>query len=307
MSEEARPGERGGERGGERREEEQGERYFWPPPAGVHPPYAVATYGSTARRAPSQPLVRVAPSLERGGPRFSTASWPERADLTRPPSAGMSGTGRRTSAASAGAAGSGAPASSGVSAATATSAASAASTASPLSSPSALGERIVVAGRVVDERGRPVRDAMIELWQANAAGRYHHPGDQHDAPLDPNFHGVGRVFTDDHGDYRFLSIKPGAYPWRNHANAWRPAHIHFSLFGDSWGARLVTQMYFPGDPLLALDPIFHSIPDEAARARLVSRFELGLTQPELALGYRFDVVLRGRFATPFEDAPRGAR
>lgn len=277
MSEEERGGERGGEQG------EEGERYFWPPPAGVHPPYAVAAYGSTARRAPSQPLVRVAPSLERGGPRFSRESWPERADLTRLPAAGMSGTG------------------------TGVSAASGASAATPLASPSALGERIVVAGRVVDERGRPVRGAMIELWQANAAGRYHHPGDQHDAPLDPNFHGAGRVFTDDHGDYRFLSIKPGAYPWRNHANAWRPAHIHFSLFGDSWGARLVTQMYFPGDPLLALDPIFHSIPDEAARARLVSRFELGLTQPEYALGYRFDVVLRGRFATPFEDAPRGAR
>ncbi|HET9626935.1 MAG TPA: protocatechuate 3,4-dioxygenase subunit beta [Kofleriaceae bacterium] len=164
----------------------------------------------------------------------------------------------------------------------------------------ALGERIIVAGRVTDEADRPVAHAMIELWQANAAGRYHHARDQHDAPLDPNFSGVGRVFTDGDGRYRFVTIKPGAYPWRNHANAWRPNHIHFSLFGASWGARLVTQMYFPGDPLLAIDPIFQSVPDAAARDRLVAAFDLALTQPEWALGYRFDLVLRGLHATPFE-------
>ena len=166
----------------------------------------------------------------------------------------------------------------------------------------ALGERIVVAGRVTDDAGRPVRGALIEVWQANAAGRYHHVRDQHDAPIDPSFRGVGRVYTDDDGGYRFVTIQPGSYPWRNHANAWRPRHIHFSLFGASWGSRLVTQMYFPGDPLLAHDPIFHAIPDPAARARLIAQFELGLTQPDWALGYRFDVVLRGAHATPVEAA-----
>ena len=163
----------------------------------------------------------------------------------------------------------------------------------------AIGERIVVAGRITDDGARPVAGAMIELWQANAAGRYDHPSDTHDAPLDPGFRGAGRVFSDADGNYRFVTIKPGAYPWLNHPNAWRPAHIHFSLFGATWASRLVTQMYFPGDPLLALDPIFHSIADAAARARLVSRFDLELAQPGWALGYRFDIVLRG---TPFEDA-----
>ncbi|HWP34617.1 MAG TPA: protocatechuate 3,4-dioxygenase subunit beta [Thermodesulfobacteriota bacterium] len=164
----------------------------------------------------------------------------------------------------------------------------------------ALGERIVVAGRILDEDGRPVRRTLVELWQANAAGRYAHPTDQHDAPLDPNFSGRGRTVTDDEGWYRFVTIRPGAYPWRNHPNAWRPSHIHFSLFGPGFASRLVTQMYFPGDPLLPFDPIFNSIPDEAARARLVARFDLALTQPEWALGYRFDIVLRGRQATPME-------
>jgi protocatechuate 3,4-dioxygenase beta subunit len=166
----------------------------------------------------------------------------------------------------------------------------------------ALGERIFVAGQVTDEADRPVCNSMIELWQANAAGRYHHVADARDAPLDPNFHGNGRVFTDQDGRYSFLSIKPGAYPWGNHVNAWRPSHIHFSLFGASWGARLVTQMYFPGDPLLALDPIFQATPDPAARARLVATFDLALTQPNRALGYRFDIVLRGLHATPMEGA-----
>jgi len=164
----------------------------------------------------------------------------------------------------------------------------------------ALGERIIVEGHVTEEDGRPVPHGMIEIWQANAAGRYAHALDQHDAPLDPNFRGVGRVFTDAAGRYRFTTVKPGAYPWRNHANAWRPNHIHVSLFGPGYATRLVTQMYFPGDPLLALDPIFNCVPDEAARNRLVAAFDIGLTQPEWALGYRFDIVLRGRGATPFE-------
>ncbi|MFT8243504.1 protocatechuate 3,4-dioxygenase subunit beta [Roseomonas sp. BN140053] len=165
----------------------------------------------------------------------------------------------------------------------------------------AMGERIIVAGRVLDEDGRPIRNAMVEVWQANAAGRYNHEGDQHDAPLDVNFDGRGRVFTDAEGWYRYVTIKPGAYPWRNHHNAWRPNHIHYSLFGAGFAQRLVTQMYFPGDPLLPIDPIFNTVPDKAARDRLVSKFDLDLTEPEWALGYRFDVVLRGRDATPMED------
>ena len=166
------------------------------------------------------------------------------------------------------------------------------------------GERIVVAGRVMDEDGRGVPNAMVEIWQANAAGRYRHSRDNHPAPLDPNFLGAGRVLTDSEGNYRFLTIKPGAYPWRNHHNAWRPAHIHFSLFGSALVSRLITQMYFPKDPLIPLDPIINSIPDNAARERLVSSFDLALTEPEWALGYRFDIVLRGRRATPFEEPGR---
>jgi protocatechuate 3,4-dioxygenase beta subunit len=227
---------------------------YLPFPPGSQPPYAVADYRSTAARTPRQPLVAIAPELERAGPPRSPAAFPAAADLSQ------------------------------------------------VAGRAALGERIVVAGRVTDEADRPVANAMIELWQANAAGRYHHALDRHDAPLDPNFHGAGRVFTDADGHYRFVTIKPGAYPWRNHANAWRPNHIHFSLFGASWGARLVTQMYFPGDPLLAIDPIFQSVPDPAARARLVAAFDLALTVPEWALGYRFDVVLRGLHATPLEAA-----
>lgn len=165
----------------------------------------------------------------------------------------------------------------------------------------AMGERIIVAGRVLDESGAPVRGSMVEVWQANAAGRYHHARDQHDAPLDPHFRGQGRVFTDEEGWYRFTTIRPGAYPWRNHPNAWRPVHIHFSLFGRGYAQRLITQMYFPGDPLLALDPIFLATADEAARDRLIARFDLDVTQPEFALGYRFDITLRGPSATPFEE------
>lgn len=163
-----------------------------------------------------------------------------------------------------------------------------------------IGERIIVVGRVLDEGGRPVPNALIEVWQANACGRYIHKNDQHDAPLDPNFTGAGRVLTDQNGEYRFTTIKPGAYPWRNHLNAWRPPHIHFSLFGLNFLSRLVTQMYFPGDPLLALDPIYNGIPDENARQRLISHYAHDITTPEWALGYRFDIVLAGSRQTPFE-------
>jgi protocatechuate 3,4-dioxygenase beta subunit len=227
---------------------------YLPFPPDSQPPYASPGYGSTLKRAPSQPLVVAQPTIEHAGPRFLPEQLPIAADLSQ------------------------------------------------VSGRAALGERIIVAGRVTDEAGRPAAHSMIELWQANAAGRYHHERDTHDAPLDPNFHGTGRVFTDADGRYRFVSIKPGAYPWRNHPNAWRPNHIHFSLHGPSWGARLITQMYFPGDPLLEIDPIYHSVPDAAARARLVAAFDLELTQPEWALGYRFDIVLRGVHATPLEAA-----
>jgi protocatechuate 3,4-dioxygenase beta subunit len=164
-----------------------------------------------------------------------------------------------------------------------------------------LGERIIVAGRVLDEHGRAIPNTLVEIWQPNAAGRYAHRVDNHDAPLDPNFTGCGRFFTDSEGRYRFVTIKPGAYPWGNHPNAWRPAHIHFSLFGEALVTRLVTQMYFPGDPLLADDPIYLSTADEKARLRLVSLFDRDLTTPGFALGYRFDIVLRGRLATPMEN------
>lgn len=164
----------------------------------------------------------------------------------------------------------------------------------------ATGERIIVAGTVRDESGRPVPHTMVEIWQANATGRYDHPGDQHNAPLDPNFHGAGRVFTDGEGRYRFVTIRPGAYPWPNHRNAWRPNHIHFSFFGHAFAARLVTQMYFPGDPLLEFDPIFNAVPDSEARGRLIAALDLDITEPDWALGFRFDVVLRGRSATPME-------
>ena len=163
-----------------------------------------------------------------------------------------------------------------------------------------LGERVIVEGRVLDEDGRPIPNTLVEIWQANAAGRYTHRVDGHPAPLDPNFSGAGRTLTDSEGRYRFVTIKPGAYPWLNHHNAWRPAHIHFSLFGSSFLSRLITQMYFPGDPLMPYDPIFNSIPDERARRRLVAAFDLKVTQPEWALGYTFDIVLRGSNATPME-------
>jgi protocatechuate 3,4-dioxygenase, beta subunit len=165
-----------------------------------------------------------------------------------------------------------------------------------------LGERIVVSGRVLDEDGRPIRGALVEVWQANACGRYRHEVDQHPAPLDPNFSGAGRVLTDDGGNYRFVTIKPGSYPWGNHENAWRPAHIHFSVFGRAFTQRLVTQMYFPGDPLFAFDPIFNSVRDPQSRTLMVSKFDLERTVPDWALAYRWDIVLGrgGAGMTPLE-------
>jgi protocatechuate 3,4-dioxygenase beta subunit len=163
-----------------------------------------------------------------------------------------------------------------------------------------LGERIIVSGRVLDEDARPVPHTLVEIWQTNSAGRYLHKNDNHGAPLDPNFTGCGRALTDGEGHYRFVTIKPGAYPWGNHHNAWRPAHIHFSVFGPAFLTRLVTQMYFPGDALLPFDPIFNSIPDERARSLLISSFDWESTMPAHALGYRFDIVLRGRDATPIQ-------
>jgi protocatechuate 3,4-dioxygenase, beta subunit len=164
----------------------------------------------------------------------------------------------------------------------------------------AQGQRIQVSGRVLDENGRPVPHTLVEVWQANAAGRYRHRVDQHNAPLDPNFTGEGHTFTDEHGHYRFISIRPGSYPWKNHYNAWRPAHIHFSLFGPAVATRLVTQMYFEGDPMLAYDPIFNCTTDEKARNRLISKLDWETTVPEQSIGYHFDIILRGRDATPME-------
>ncbi|GGE92820.1 protocatechuate 3,4-dioxygenase subunit beta [Sphingomonas prati] len=163
-----------------------------------------------------------------------------------------------------------------------------------------IGQRIIVSGRVLDDRGRPVPDTVMEIWQANAAGRYIHARDQWDAPIDPNFTGAGRVVTDADGRYRFVTVRPGAYPWGNHHNAWRPAHIHLSLLGPAFATRLVTQLYFPDDPLIEIDPIANAVP-MPYRQRMVSRFDLATTEPNHALGYLFDVVLKGRMQTPFED------
>ncbi len=163
------------------------------------------------------------------------------------------------------------------------------------------GQRIIVHGRVLEQDGRPVRSSLVEIWQANAAGRYRHVADNWPAPLDPNFTGVGRCLTDDDGRYRFVTVKPGAYPWRNHDNAWRPSHIHFSLFGRAFTQRLVTQMYFPDDPLFFQDPIFNSVRDEKARQRMIASYDHDTTQPEWALGFRFDIVLRGARASVFEE------
>jgi protocatechuate 3,4-dioxygenase, beta subunit len=161
------------------------------------------------------------------------------------------------------------------------------------------GQRIIISGRVLDENARPVPNTVIEIWQANAAGRYIHLRDDWPAPLDPNFTGVGRVITDSEGRYRYTTIRPGAYPWGNHYNAWRPSHIHLSLLGPAFATRLVTQMYFPDDPLIPLDPIANAVP-MPYRDRMVSRFDIATTKPSFALGYVFDIVLRGRHATPME-------
>lgn len=168
-----------------------------------------------------------------------------------------------------------------------------------------VGERIIVSGRVLDENSKPVANTLVEIWQANSAGRYLHDKDQHNAPLDPNFTGCGHTMTDSEGRYRFVTIRPGEYPWKNHYNAWRPAHIHFSLFGPAFATRLVTQMYFPGDPLLLYDPIFNCTDDEKARNRLISVFDWETTIPVEALGYRFDIILRGRESTPMETQTHG--
>ena len=163
-----------------------------------------------------------------------------------------------------------------------------------------LGERIIVTGRVLDDTGRPIRNALVEVWQANAAGRYLHKAENHSAPLDPNFTGTGRCLTNENGEYRFTTIKPGAYPWGNHSNAWRPAHIHFSIFGTNFLQRLVTQMFFPGDPLLPLDPIYNGVPDAEARKSLIANYAHHITQPDWALGYSFNLVVCGPRQTPFE-------
>ena len=217
----------------------------------IDPPYLWPDYRSTAKRAPSRPLLPLPEEVHRlEAPVFGEdALAPGDADLT----SGHAG--------------------------------------------EPLGERIIVHGHVVDEDDRPVPNVLLEVWQANAAGRYHHHVDRHPAPLDPNFTGAGRLLTDSAGRYRLVTVKPGAYPWRNHPNAWRPAHIHFSVFGRAFTQRLVTQMYFPGDPLFAYDPIFNSVRDPAARELLVARFDLETTEPEWALAYRWDVVLR---KTPIE-------
>ncbi len=163
------------------------------------------------------------------------------------------------------------------------------------------GQRIIVTGRLLDGDGHPIRDSLVEIWQANAGGRYRHTGDRWPSPIDPNFDGAGRTLTDGEGRYTFTTIKPGAYPWKNHDNAWRPAHIHFSVFGSAFTQRLVTQMYFPEDPLFSQDPIFNSIPDEKARQRMIARFDLDRTEAEWALAFQFDIVVRGREASVFED------
>jgi protocatechuate 3,4-dioxygenase beta subunit len=219
---------------------------------GEDPPYLDPNYGSTVKRAPSKPLVRLEHTLtEVTGPGFADGwTGADKIDLTRQ--------------------GKGQP----------------------------IGERMIVAGRILDEHGRPIPRTLVELWQANSAGRYQHENDQHDAPLDPNFLGAGHVVTNDNGEYKFITIVPGAYPWRNTHNAWRAQHLHFSVFGPAFATRVITQMYFPGDPLMEFDPIFHSIPDEAARNRLISRYDPSLSVAEWALGYRFDIVLRGRLQTP---------
>ena len=168
-----------------------------------------------------------------------------------------------------------------------------------------IGERIIVHGRVLDEGGRPVPGTLVEIWQANAGGRYRHRKDTYLAPIDPNFGGCGRTLTDEAGRYAFRTVKPGAYPWRNFVNSWRPAHIHVSVFGRSFSQRLITQMYFEGDPLIARCPIVNTIPDAAAIDRLIAPLDMNAAIPLDSLAYRFDIVLRGRRSTLFENRPEG--
>jgi len=168
-----------------------------------------------------------------------------------------------------------------------------------------VGERIIVHGRVLDENRRPVPHTLVEIWQANAGGRYRHKKDQYLAAIDPNFGGCGRTLTDAEGRYAFRTIKPGAYPWRNWVNNWRPAHIHVSVFGHSFAQRLITQMYFEGDPLIAHCPIVKSIPDPRAIEALIAPLDLNEAKPLDCLAYRFDIVLRGRRSTFFENRPEG--
>jgi protocatechuate 3,4-dioxygenase beta subunit len=219
------------------------------------PPSLFPDYGSTVKRTPSLPLIRIPQTLtDVTGPagRWSELMGDAMADLT----AQHRG--------------------------------------------AAIGQRIIVSGKVLDENGRAVPDTVIEIWQANSAGRYIHSKDNWDAPLDPNFTGAGRVVTDSEGRYRYITVRPGAYPWGNHYNAWRPAHIHLSLLGPAFATRLVTQMYFPDDPLIEIDPIANAVP-MPYRQRMVSRFDIETTQPNWALGYLFDIVLRGQAATPMEE------
>ncbi len=224
------------------------------PHTNTQPEYLYPPYRSTAKRAPTQPLVLLPQTLsEVTGPLFGYSELKSgENDLTRQHA--------------------GTP----------------------------LGERMIVTGRVLEESGRPLAGALVEVWQCNASGRYRHVNDQHDAPLDPNFTGGGRVLTDANGFYQFETIKPGAYPWGNHQNAWRPAHIHFSLFGQAFLQRLITQMYFPGDPLLEFDPMYTSVPDDRARRCLISEFDWEHAVSGYAIAYKFDIVLRGRDATPME-------
>jgi protocatechuate 3,4-dioxygenase beta subunit len=219
----------------------------------AQPPSLYPPYGSTVKRAPSHPLIKIPPTLtESTGP----ATW---ADLMGGSLADLTTQHK------------GVP----------------------------IGQRMVVSGRVLDEDRRPVPNTVIEIWQANSAGRYIHVRDNWDAPIDPNFTGAGRVVTDGEGRYQFITVRPGAYPWGNHYNAWRPAHIHLSLLGPAFATRLVTQMYFPDDPLIEIDPIANATP-VPYRQRLVARFDIETTRPNWALGYLFDIVLRGRDATPME-------
>lgn len=170
---------------------------------------------------------------------------------------------------------------------------------------SPIGERIILHGRVLDENARPASNTLVEIWQANAGGRYRHKKDTYLAPIDPNFGGCGRTLTDENGCYSFRTVKPGAYPWRNWVNSWRPAHIHISVFGEAFAQRLITQCYFEGDPLIAKCPIVSTIPDPEAIEQLIARLDMNATIPLDTIAYKLDIVLRGRRSTLFENRPEG--